>query len=128
MSSIRKTRYGDLYDRAYRWRQTGGCVSRFVIRVMAEFKAQPMRLSRVPKHIDTLVRTQSIASGVLAQNFIGFDEIRRALKLVRLMERRAAKLIVVQARHFLYRAGPLPGPMFLIDLARIRSDGGFFIK
>lgn len=125
MSTICKCRrYKDIYNVAYTWRQKHGSLDKFVSNIVQAFKRQPVKMAQVPLHVSTLIKTQSIAH-VTKQRILATDDVSMALNIVRFMEKRAVKILVRQARHFLYRAGDHPGPFFRRDLQRISAQGGY---
>lgn len=102
----RYSRYADLYNQAYEERGRGQCVSRTLHGVIQQFLRRPWRMVHAPRHVDTLVRTQSLVTERVASELP--DELLRwTLRLARFVENRAARVIFRWARHFLYRpAGP----------------------
>ena len=98
---MKRLRYADVYHGAF----LSGCVSTYVGRVVKRFRRDPVRMVHVPRYLQTMLRTQTIAhhGGRAAPT----DALAWALALARLVERRAARTLTRHAIDFLYRpAGP----------------------
>ena len=99
--SVRLT-YAEVYNCAY------ACYGRnridhFVSRYVRAFLREPTRFKSIPKHLDTILTTQHIGRGKEAGS--GQDPVRTvkwALRVVRFMERRAAKVITRCVLEYLY--------------------------
>ena len=108
-------RYADVYNAAFR----SGCVSTFVRHSMSRFKANPIRMVRVPRYVDRMLRTQGIGQRV-HPSALAWDAVAWALRVSRFVERRAARTI---SRSFLRYWYHPSGPWMREQLRRIEQRG-----
>jgi len=95
MRGILKRRYSDVYNAAFRSKN----LRNFVASLLRDFEAAPMSHARVPRYLSTMLETQSIAQSVATLVEIS----PQSLALSRFIEVRAARRIVRQALHHLYK-------------------------
>lgn len=88
------SRYADLYNKAF-----FHGVSETIQKELRAFCADPSRLSNVPRHVHTLVTTQTMCSRDRVPN----DLVWWSLALSDMVRRRAARVITHYALDFLYR-------------------------
>lgn len=95
MRGIHKRRYSDVYNAAFCSRN----LRNFVASLLRDFEAAPMSHARVPRYLSTMLETQSIAQNATLRVEIS----PQSLTLSRFIEARAARRIVRQALHHLYK-------------------------
>ena len=95
----KKRRYADVYTRAF----DGGKrkLQRLVSTLLDEFRCAPVWNLRVPHHVHTLLTTQSLADELEVSR----EPLGWAFRLVRLIERRAARVIARAYLDHLYKPG-----------------------
>lgn len=112
----RPRRYADIYNDAYRFRAAD--LGNFLHSILLHFKRAPLQDIRLPTYVLTLVTTQSMAEKCVAAKEVPSALLDWSLRLVRFMEKRAARIITHSALHFLYRAG---GPYMRRQVARMTT-------
>ena len=92
---MKRPRYADVYNAAFQSRS----VVTYVRKAIKRFRQTPQHLVSVPKYVETMLRTQTIAMKNVEQSR---DMLKWALALSRFIERRSARIITSQMLHYLY--------------------------
>ena len=108
----KRTRYSDVYNAAFR----SASVPLFVDHTLKRFRASPAEHVSLPRHVDCLLRTQSLARGRPYPQC----EVRWALSLARFVERRAARVITRRMLSFWYSP---TGPWLARTINALRARG-----
>ena len=102
IAALKRPRYSDVYQHAFQSRYS---IQSYIHATVARFRHSPLQWIRVPHYISTMLCTQSLAEKERTPP----ETLRWALRLVRFLERRAARILTQQALHFIYRP---QGPWF----------------
>lgn len=111
----KRTRYSDVYNAAF----CSASVPVFVDHTLKRFRASPAEHVALPRHVDCLLRTQSLARDRDRPAY-PVCEVRWALSLARFVERRAARVITRGLLAFWYAP---TGPWLARTLEAVRARG-----
>ena len=107
----KRSRYSDVYNGAFGSKS----VSAFVDCAMATFRSNPALHVSLPRHVEKMLRTQTIARGAR-----GGGDVRWAVRLARYVEGRAARVITRRTLQFLYAPS---GPWVRRKVEAMRTQG-----
>ncbi len=110
-SMSKRSRYSDVYNGAF----CSDSVSAFIDCAMKRFRTNPSMHVSLPRHVDRMLRTQTIARGTR-----GGGEVRWAVRLAQYVEGRAARLISRRVLEFLYAPS---GPWVRRRVEAMRTQG-----
>lgn len=96
----KRLRYADVYNRAFDAHQSRRLPA-FITSAIRRFTKAPVAHIHVPRYITTIIETQGIAKHACNAD-VPNDKVRWAVQLVRLMERRAARLITHRILQWYY--------------------------